>query len=251
MKTLLIKIYHTVKDYKSSLLFNKTFKNDFDSFKFLASKAKARFDLNWEEIRPINEKTAQTYFDRHYIYHTSWAARILKQTLPEKHIDISSSLFFSGICSAFATIEFYDYRPADLILSNLTCKAADLTKLPFQDNSIHSLSCMHTVEHIGLGRYGDPINPDGDLTAISELKRVLAQGGNLLFVVPLGSVPKLIFNAHRIYSHEQIMDYFKELTLIEFTLIPEEFEDGGLITNPSKELLNKQNYGCGCYWFKK
>ena len=74
---------------------------------------------------------------------------------------------------------------------------ADLANLPFEINSVQSLSCMHTVEHVGLGRYGDPIDPDGDLKAIKEIKRVLAVNGNLLFVVPIGK-PKIVYNAHRI-----------------------------------------------------
>ena len=54
--------------------------------------------------------------------------------------------------SAFIPVEFYDYRPAELSLSGLEFKHADLTHLPFADNSVESLSCMHVIEHIGLGR---------------------------------------------------------------------------------------------------
>lgn len=219
--------------------------------KFKSLKGGERFKLNWSYQSAITfEKTVMTEFDRHYIYHTAWAARRLAETKPTKHIDISSSLYLSGICSAFINIEFYDFRPADLQLSNLKCASANLTNLHFASNSINSLSCMHTVEHIGLGRYGDAIDVNGDLKAISELIRVLAPGGNLFFVVPVGE-PTIQFNAHRIYSKEQILAYFKELKLETFTLIGEQFSQGGLIDNPSKELLDSQKYGCGCFWFKK
>ena len=124
----------------------------------------------------------------------------VKEIHPAKHTDISSSLYFSGIVSAFVPVDFYDYRPADLHLSDLTSAHADLTKLFFANASIDSLSCMHTVEHIGLGRYGDRIDPSGDLKAINELTRVVAAGGSFLFVVPVGK-PKIEFNAHRIYSY--------------------------------------------------
>ena len=106
---------------------------------------------------------------------------------------------------------------------------------------------MHTVEHVGLGRYGDPINPDGDLKAISELKRTLANGGSLLFVVPVGK-PKIEFNAHRIYSFEQIINYFKDLKLKEFSIIT---DNGDFIENAKPELVKQQKYGCGCFWFIK
>ncbi len=241
-------VYNFIKGIRGESKFKSEFENDYK--KFISLSVDNRFSINRNEARPINEKTAQTEFDRHYIYHTAWAARILKKITPEKHTDISSSLFFSAICSTFIEMDFYDYRPANLILNNLTCGSADLMKLPFDDNSISSLSCMHTVEHIGLGRYGDTINPDGDLVAINELKRVLAKEGNLLFVVPVGK-PKIIFNAHRIYSRDQILEYFNDLNLIEFTLIPESATDGGLVNAPSNDLLSRQNYGCGCFWFKK
>jgi len=220
-------------------------------FKFKKLIVTERFKIKWSYKSAITfEKTVMTEFDRHYIYHTAWAARCLAETKPIKHIDISSSLYLSGICSAFINIEFYDFRPADLQLSNLKCESANLTNLHFAANSINSLSCMHTVEHIGLGRYGDTLDVDGDLKAISELIRVLAPGGNLFFVVPVGE-PTIQFNAHRIYSRDQILTYFKELKLEKFTLIGEQFSQGGLIDNPSKELLDSQKYGCGCFWFKK
>jgi hypothetical protein len=108
---------------------------------------------------------------------------------------------------------------------------------------------MHVIEHIGLGRYGDEPNYDGDIIGFNELKRVLARGGNLLIVVPVGK-PKLVYNAHRIYSFEQILEIYGDLNLIEFALIPDGLPDS-YIVNPKIEEINSQEYGCGCFWFKK
>ena len=205
--------------------------------------------MQWKDRYPcLKDRTSTTGFDRHYVYHTAWAARILAYNKPAMHIDISSSLFFNTLVSAFLPVTFYDYRPANVGLSNLLTRAADLCALPFAHQSIQSLSCMHVVEHVGLGRYGDALDPEGDLKAISELKRVLSPQGTLLFVVPIGK-PKIMFNAHRIYSHVQIMDHFRELHLQEFALIPDEPADGGLLINPELSMIDKQTYGCGCYWF--
>lgn len=224
---------------------------DFVLFKRKSTKVPARLTLFWKNRYPcVDDNTRSSGFDSHYIFHPAWAARILAQNKPENHIDISSTLHFCTIVSAFVSVKFYDYRPAELRLSNLTSEATDLLALPFADKSVHSLSCMHVVEHVGLGRYGDPLDPDGDLKAISELKRVLAVGGNLLFVVPVGK-PKIMFNAHRIYSYDQVISYFNEFELREFALIPEKPEDGGLIYNATKEMADKQTYGCGCFWFRR
>lgn len=211
-----------------------------------------RFKTSWNERLPcLVDSVSCTPFDRHYVYHPAWAARILCKTKPKIHVDISSTLSFSSIVSAFIPVEFYDYRPANLILDGLKSRSADLLKLPFKNNSVESLSCMHTIEHVGLGRYGDQIDPNGDLKAIKELMRVLKPGGNLLVVVPVGYSQKICFNAHRIYDPKNFISYFNNLSLKEFALIPENENDGGLLINPSAKILRKQKYGCGCFWFKK
>ena len=116
-----------------------------------------RFKLSEADLFPcLNDDTQSTGFDAHYIYHPAWAARIVKEINPVKHIDISSTLHFCSILSAFIPVEFYDYRPAHLNLNNLSSQKADLTNLFFESNSVECLSCMHTIEHIGLGRYGRP-----------------------------------------------------------------------------------------------
>jgi hypothetical protein len=232
------------------------FSRDFEQFSTLSKQAQGnksppRFALSWEDRYPcLDDKTSTTPFDRHYIYHTAWAARVLAQTKPAEHVDISSTLYFSTLVSAFVPIRFYDYRPADLHLTQLTSDAADLTALPFTDASISSLSCMHVIEHIGLGRYGDPLDPEGDLKAFRELHRVLAVGGDLLVVVPVG-IPRVCFNAHRIYDSAHVIASFPGCRLIEMALIPDNSDDGHLVANPDPRLLAKQRYGCGCFWFRK
>lgn len=221
---------------------------DYISFK---SVKDGRFSIKVSDFYPqVKDKTIKTGFDRHYVYHTSWAARKVKEVNPDYHIDISSSLYFSGIVSAFIPIKFYDYRPAELKLSNLESEHADLMKLPFDDNSINSLSCMHTIEHIGLGRYGDTIDPQGDIKACKELSRVLSTGGHLIFVTPVGK-PRIEFNAHRIYSFKQVLELFPDLTLKEFSLITDNLDQGDFIENAEPYLVESQKYGCGCFTFTK
>jgi hypothetical protein len=229
----------------------KSFWNDFNDLVKQKDSSEERFTLNKREVMPCYwDKTSDTDFDHHYVLHTAWAARKVSEIKPQKHVDISSSLYFCTSVSAFLPVEFYDYRPANVELSNLVMGSADLTDLHFESNSITSLSCMHTIEHIGLGRYGDPIDYDGDIKAINELKRVVSSNGNLLFVVPVGA-PKIVFNAHRIYSYEHVIESFDGFELVEFSLITDDNKGGQLISNASPGQVKAQDYGCGCFWFKK
>ncbi len=225
--------------------------NEFKEFHSLSLKTQSRFRLDWADRYPcLNEKTQMTDFDRHYVYHTAWAARVLADLNPPEHIDISSSLYFSSIVSAFIPCRFYDYRPPALQLSQLQVARVDVHSLEFASDSIESLSCMHVVEHIGLGRYGDRIDYDGDLKAVRELKRVVKKGGSLLFVVPIGKA-LIQFNAHRVYDYAQIINLFSGFSLKQYALIPDHAEAGGLIIGASESLTNAQSYGCGCFWFQK
>lgn len=227
------------------------FRRNFGRFKKMILESDSRLSVSWSDRYPcLVDANQKVSFDRHYVYHCAWAAQRLAKTRPVLHIDIGSHIYFNALISAFIPIKFYEYRDVDLKLSNLQIEKADLLSLPFEDSSIKSLSCMHVVEHIGLGRYGEPLDPKGDLKAIAQLVRVLAGEGNLFFVVPVGK-PKIIFNAHRIYAYDMVLDYFEGLKLESFSLIPDAAEEKGIIENATEELADKQDYGCGCFWFKK
>lgn len=223
----------------------KAFKEEFNLFK---KNSSGRFEIDWKNAKPyLDDSTATTGFDAHYVYHPAWAARIVKKINPSVHIDISSTLHFCAQLSAFIPVEFYDYRPALLNLDNLKSERAELTNLFFKSNSVESLSCMHTVEHIGLGRYGDVIDPEGDLKAITELKRVVKPGGSFLFVVPVGK-PVVVFNAHRIYDAKVVTQLFSGFSLKDFSLIKDNNE---FVNNADITEAALQEYGCGCFWFVK
>jgi SAM-dependent methyltransferase len=227
----------------------KMFNDDFDQFVQLAGGA-PRLRISPGDIKPqLSDRGSVTPIDRHYTYHPAWAARVLAKTRPGKHVDISSIVNFCTVVSAFIPVEFYDFRPAPIELDRLYTGAANLTKLHFRSDSIASLSCMHVIEHIGLGRYGDPLDPDGDLKAIGELVRVLAPDGDLLVATPVGR-PRVAFNAHRVYDHEVFAGYFAPLELVEFAFI-EERGEGGLIVAPPPARVRAESYGCGCFWFRK
>lgn len=230
----------------------RQFAATFEALRSQEASTRPRFRIDWgDRLAVLDEDTPQTGFDRHYVYHVAWALRTLRKIDPAHHHDFSSILYFVVAASSMTPVTFHDLRPANLQLDNLTTRRADLTALQIETGSLDSVSCMHVVEHIGLGRYGDTLDYDGDLKAIGELKRVIKPGGSLMFVVPVGRESLIQFNAHRIYAYEEVIRYFQpEFDVVEHALIPET-DLVGLVPSPPAALVAGQRYACGCFWFRK
>lgn len=214
-------------------------------------RAAPQWDCHFSDLLPmLNDRTSTMGFDAHYVYHTGWAARVLQEMGPKEHVDISSSIMFCSIASAFVQMRHYDYRRPILKMSRLDCGSQDLCKLTFLDDSIESLSCMHVIEHIGLGRYGDPINAVGDEVAARELLRVLAPGGSLLIVLPVAERARVRFNGHRIYSLQKVIKLFSGLELSEFSFLNESRSNRFVRFASQADIIGSE-YGCGCFVFRK
>lgn len=195
----------------------------------------------------LTDWVSSTPFDPHYFYQGAWLARRVIATRVAKHVDIGSSVLTISVLSAQVETVFVDYRPLKVDLPGLTSMAGDILNLPFPDDSIDSLSCLHVIEHIGLGRYGDPIDSKGTIKAALELQRIISRGGNLFLSVPIGR-ERVCFNAHRVHSAMTVLMLFPELTLIEFSFV----DDAGLFhQHQSVEIASALNYGCGLFHFQK
>lgn len=195
----------------------------------------------------VFDRTPTTPFDRHYFYQDIWAFKLIESSQASSHVDIGSRAIFVGMLTAVTDVTFVDIRPLEINLQNLESKKGSILDLPFRDNSIPSLSCLHVAEHIGLGRYGDLLDPQGTKKAAHELSRVLAPGGVLYFSLPVGS-PRVCYNAHRIHSPQQILNYFPGLELIEFSVVDDKGNFHRQITPVD---YADASYACGLFQFLK
>ena len=113
-----------------------------------------------------------------------------------------------------------------------------------------SLSCLHALEHFGLGRYGDPIDFNGHLSGFDGLFKLLKPGGVLYFSVPIGP-QKIEFNAHRVFSVQYLLDMFADRFSVEgFSYVDDR---GDLIEDVALESDGlRKNFGCsfGCGIFE-
>ena len=97
--------------------------------------------------------------------------------------------------------------------------------IDLSNDSVSVVSIISTLEHIGLGRWGDPIDPEGDIKTMQEIRRVLKRGGHCILTIPFG-YPTVVFNLHRIYDEGRIK------TISEgFEIVLEEYSMNGKSSN--------------------
>ncbi len=195
----------------------------------------------------LHDQMASSPFDPHYFFQDAWAARRIAEAKPARHIDVGSRVDLVAFLTALTEVTFVDIRPLEVELDGLTSISGSVLDLPFEDASLESVSCLHVAEHIGLGRYGDPLDPDGTRRAARERSRVLAPGGRLLFSGPVGR-PRTMFNAHRIHSPEGVAAMFPELQLIEFAGVD---DDGNFARHRQLGELSGSEYGCGMFLLER
>lgn len=207
-----------------------------------------------EPLRLINshpcltDRTVTTSFDPHYLYQAVWAMERIAQSGAKHHVDVGSDVRFVMLLTTHLPVTFMDIRPLKAEgVKGLASVAGSLLELPFADASVESLSCLHVAEHVGLGRYGDPLDPSGTRRTCAELARVLAPGGNLFFSLPVGR-SRVCFNAHRVHRPVQILDYFRDLDLVEFAAVDDQ---GNLLNNVQPKQMRSAEYGCGLFWFQR
>lgn len=195
----------------------------------------------------LGDWSTHTPFDAHYFYQGAWLARRIRASRTDKHVDIGSSALTISVLSAYVETTFVDFRPLQASLSGLNSIAGNILDLPFEDNSVNSLSCLHVIEHIGLGRYGDPLDPQGSVKAAWELERVVNSGGKLFISLPIGR-ERICFNAHRVHAPDTVLKMFSQMKLIQFSYV----DDGGNYhEDKSIEFANNMEFGCGMFHFEK
>jgi SAM-dependent methyltransferase len=197
-------------------------------------RQKGDMSVSWRDTFPrLQDDVSTTPFDPHYFYQGNWLARRLARSAPLQHVDIGSSILTIGVLSAHVPTIFVDYRPLETRQSGLISVCGDITRLPFADKSLASLSCLHVIEHIGARR------------AVHELQRVLADGGTLYISTPIGR-ERVCFNAHRVFSVATILDMFSELRVAVFSYVDDE---GALHHGVPPDGLPSLDYGCGFFEF--
>lgn len=182
-------------------------------------------------------------------------ARMISQARPKRHIDIGSSIEgFVAHVASFREIEVLDVRPITSEIPGIVFKQADLA-VPvsgIDKNNYDSVSCLHALEHFGLGRYGDPVDTQGHQKGLKNMAELLSDDGTFYLSTPIGKA-RVEFNANRVFDPREILSIATEsgLTLRNFILIQNSIVKEVSLTEDVLLQLANQRYALGVFIFNK
>ena len=191
----------------------------------------------------------------HYFHQDLLVARKVYERKPRRHVDVGSSVAgFVAHVAVFRQVEVLDIRPLSTTASNIVFRQCDLTSMPAEyEQYCDSLSCLHALEHFGLGRYSDRVDAEGHVKGLSSLHKLLGTGGILYLSVPIGR-QRIEFNAHRVFAVATVLSMLKEcFDVFEFSYV----DDSGVlhesvVLDPVGVANNFcLQYGCGIFECRK
>lgn len=225
----------------------------FRDYKILKKQLKNNSDFKIKKIDPIltDKYDSSGVASGHYFHQDLLIAQKIYNSKPDKHVDVASRIdgFVAHIAS-FMQVEVFDIRKLDVSIYNIKFVEVDFMVLkPQMENYTSSISCLHSIEHFGLGRYNDKIDVDGHLKGIETIYKILKIGGVFYFSVPIGP-QRIEFNSQRVFSMKYLMSILKD----KFEVKSFSFVDDTGDLHKSAELSESEiqnnfncNYGCGIF----
>ena len=219
-------------------------KNQRSSFDYQKER---EYLISWD--RHDNAGSVSSYF-----WQDLWAAKRIFQKPVDVHYDIGSRLdgFIAHLLSFGQKVCMIDIRELPQSICGLDFVNADATDLStIQDNSIESLSALCSLEHFGLGRYGDPIDPEACFKCFEAIQKKMKCGGNLYLSVPIGK-ECVCFNAHRVFYVETILNEFKDMELQELSVcFKDEYIENVKDYHRFDDWYDHEGDRMGLFWLKK
>ena len=193
-----------------------------------------------------------------YFWQDLLVARAIYAAKPDKHVDIGSRVDgFVAHVASYREIEVLDVRPVSTSVPGVVFRQADLMNPASMPTSSEgycdSLSCLHAIEHFGLGRYGDPINPLGYQRGIVNMAQLLTIRGTFYLSTPIGQ-ERVEFNANWVFDPRSIVRCAKEagMSLQKLIIItPSNGPHETAIDDRSLAALAIQRYQLGLFIFTK
>ena len=212
------------------------------------------------ELEPrLSDRNAAAGTLGEYFWQDLHVSRRVMELAPNRHIDVGSRIDgFVAIVAAARRVEVLDIRPLHETVPNVVFHRHDITRIPNDwIGASDCVTCLHSIEHFGLGRYGDRIEPDGWKAGLRGLVSLVRANGRLILSTPVG-IERVKFNSHRIFHPATIADYTATLgmKLVGFCHYNHSHESGFPIVqsvSPAEDfpVLAGRKYSLGIYEFVK
>lgn len=237
LKSAILKEYTRIRIQKSKM---KSFELEWNEFNRLANEEAQAKREHWHPF--LYDKLENTEIEPVYFYQDAWAFERIINEKPKEHLDIGSHHKFVALLSKTVSLSMIDIRPLSLKLDSIKFIRGNLLDLPFDNETVDSLSSLCVIEHIGLGRYGDKLDPKGSEKAFYEIARVISPGGNFYFSVPIEEISTTYFNAHRSFTETDLFEKY----LYQFDVLDSKYIQGN-------NFMDEKPFGfsIGCYHLKK
>lgn len=187
-----------------------------------------------------------------------WQDLIVSQMIfssnPLKHVDVGSRIdgFVAHIAS-YRQIEVFDIRSVPIQIPGVNFRQVDFMQSANKmSECCDSLSCLHVLEHFGLGRYGDKVDPEGFKKGIENIARLIKCGGVFYLSVPIG-LERVEFNAHRIFNPSDIVRICggSGLGFKSVTIIKDGYPKVTCLNMAAVDQFSKEYYSLGVFVFVK
>ena len=191
----------------------------------------------------------------HYFHQDLLVASMIFNSKPERHVDVGSSMNFVAHVASFREVEVFDIRGQRSLFENIRFRRLDLMEEGFDlVDYCDSVSCLHVLEHLGLGRYGDRVDYEGHLKGWKNIHAMLRRGGKFYFSAPIGP-QRVEFNAHRVFSLRYLLGLMEGRYRVDsFSYVNDK---GDLVRDAdlsSADAVGKNfscHYGCGIFELTK
>lgn len=192
----------------------------------------------------------------HYFHQDLLVAREIFRRNPRRHVDVGSSIYgFVSHVAAFREIEVFDVRPVTTVVSGIRFVQRDLMEpMSLDSGTSDSVSCLHALEHFGLGRYGDPIDYEGWRKGLFGLLSILEPQGVLYLGVPTGARQRVEFNSHRVFSLPFLRDVLLQQCDIERLAFVDDLGELHDYLDPFSADASRSfgaDYGCSIWVLRK
>lgn len=225
-----------------------------DIKKYSEMNVRNNFQIQKEYMWPIlKDKYAMAGSMENSFWQDLWAAKYIIKSGVQSHFDIGSRLdgFIAHLLAAEIDVTMIDVREFPGEVERLHTIVDDATNLhQIADGSIESISALCSLEHFGLGRYGDPIDPEACFKCFANIQKKLKKGGRLYISVPIGK-ERVEFNAHRVFYASTVVENFNTLCLEEFSCAANGQIESNVELHKYDNDLHNGEYRYGLFRFRK